>query len=166
VPDHGCAISRSGNNFDFASAVGDLSVANAIAGTTASSFDFASTDGFDSVADSGFNGGFAYASAVGDRVVALASGGEAAPPANFDWASVWGNLSAPTTNVTEACAGAGLYGLGGSNDVAFVIDPFGTVGSEAMAGLGNNFDLAGALGDNLTAASTLSDFLFHIAPFF
>ncbi|MDT5254813.1 MAG: hypothetical protein QOH07_3767 [Mycobacterium sp.] len=149
-----------------ASAVGDLSVANAIAGTTASSFDFASTDGFDSVADSGFNGGFAYASAVGDRVVALASGGEAAPPANFDWASVWGNLSAPTTNVTEAFAGAGLYGLGGSNDVAFVIDPFGTVGSEAMAGLGNNFDLAGALGDNLTAAYTLSDFLFHIAPFF
>jgi hypothetical protein len=43
-------------------------------------FDFASADGFDSLADSGFNGGFDYASAVGDRVVALATGGEAAAP--------------------------------------------------------------------------------------
>jgi hypothetical protein len=60
----------------------------------------------------------------------------------------------------------GLSGLSCNNDLAFVIDPFGTVGSEAMAGFGNNFDLAGAVGDNLTAASTLSDFLFHIAPFF
>jgi hypothetical protein len=41
----------------------------------------------------------------------------------------------------------GLSGLSCNNDLAFVIDPFGTVGSEAMAGFGNNFDLAGVFGD-------------------
>jgi hypothetical protein len=51
-------------------------------------------------------------------------------------------------------------------DLAFVLDPFGLIGSRAEAGFGPNFDLAGALGDKLTVDSILADFIFHIAPFF
>jgi hypothetical protein len=156
----------TGNNFDFASAFGNDSEANAggFAGTTGHSFDFASAFGNVSVAD-GFGGSHDYASSVGDEVESLAGGSiNGAPPADFDSASIWGNLFTP--NTIEAIAGGGGFGLGGSNDVAFVIDPFGTIGSEAMAGLGNNFDLAGALGDNLNAMATGADFLFHIAPLF
>jgi hypothetical protein len=166
------AVGATGNNFDFATASGDDSFASAgnpfglFPDTTGSSFDFASTVGNDSVAHAGDNGGGDYASAVGDNVESLAGGSaNLTSPADFDWASVWGNLSASTTNLTEAIAGGGLNG-GGSDDLAFVLDPFGTVGSEALAGLGNNFDLAGVFGDNLTAMSTFADFLSHIAPFF
>jgi hypothetical protein len=35
-----------------------------------------------------------------------------------------------------------------------------------MSGVGNNFDLAGALGDDLSVASIVSDFMSHIAPLF
>ena len=163
----------TGNNFDFASAVGNF--VNAEAGdninkfpdTTGSSFDFANAVGGDgpgagSSAFAGFNGSGDSASAVGDNVLSEAGlSGNAAAPANFDSASVLGNLTTPTTNTAEAIAGSG-----GSNDLAFVTDPFGTIGSEATAGLGNNFDLAGALGDNLNATATGMDFVFHILPFF
>lgn len=158
----------SGNNFDFASAFGNDSVAGTggFAGTTGNSFDFASAFGNVSVAQ-GFGGSNDYASAIGNNVESLAGGSiNGAPPADFDFATVWGNLFAPTTETTYAFAGGGLYGLGGSNDVAFVLDPFGTVGSDAVAGLGHNFDLAGAWGDDLTVLSTLADFIFHIGPFF
>lgn len=163
----------SGNDFDFASAVGTGSTGFAAAGnavlpdTTGSSFDFASADGLDSVAVAGNNGSGDYASAVGDGVQSEAGfSTNAVVPANFDWASVWGNLFTPTSSATEADAGGGLFALGGSNDFAFILDPFGAIGSEAMAGLGNNFDLAGALGDDLSVASIVSDFISHIAPLF
>jgi hypothetical protein len=42
----------------------------------------------------------------------------------------------------------------------------GLVASTALAGLGNNFDLAGAEGDNLSAEVSGADFLAHILPFF
>jgi hypothetical protein len=158
----------TGNNFDFASAVGNDSVANAggFAGTTGHSFDFAQTIGNVSVANA-FGGSNDSANAVGDNVESLAGGSiHGAPPSDFDSASVWGDLFAPTANTTEAIAGGGAIGLGGSHDLAFILDPFGTVGSEAMAGLGHNFDLAGVLGDFLAAQSIMSDFLIHIAPLF
>ncbi len=158
----------TGNNFDFASAVGNNSVADSggFAGTTGQSFDFSSAVGNVSVAEA-FGGSNDYASAVGDDTQSLAGASiHGAPPADFDWANVWGNLFAPTSNTIEAIAGGGAQGLGGSNDLAFVLDPFGTLGSEALAGGGGNFDLAGAFGDNLTAMSTLADFLLHIAPWF
>jgi hypothetical protein len=158
----------SGNNFDFASAFGNDSVAGTggFEGTTGNSFDFATAFGNVSVAE-GFGGSYDYASAIGNNVESLAGGSiHGAPPADFDFASVWGNLFTPTTETTYAFAGGGLFGLGGSNDSAFVLDPFGTVGSEAIAGLGHNFDLAGVLADDLNAFSTAADFLFHIAPLF
>lgn len=166
----------TGNNFDFASAFGNGAVADAgnhfdeFPNATASSFDSASAVGFGgnsapATADAGFNGSGDYASAVGDHTEALA-GLSDFDPANSDYASVWSNLFAPTTNVTDAVAGEGLGNGGGSNDLAFTIDPFGTLGSEALAGAHNNFDLAGALGDALNVNSILSDFIAHIAPFF
>jgi hypothetical protein len=167
------APGASGNDFDFASAVGTGRTGFAAAGnailpdTTGSSFDFASADGLDSVAVAGNNGSGDYASAVGDNVQSEAGfSTNAVVPANFDWASVWGNLFTPTTSTIEADAGGGLFAVGGSNDLAFILDPFGTIGSEAMAGLGSNFDLAGVLADDLNALSTGIDGIFHIAPFF
>jgi hypothetical protein len=160
--------SDTGNNFDFASAFGNDSVADAggFGGTTGNSFDFGSAFGNVSVAD-GFGGSHNYATAVGDNVESLAGGSiNDAPPADFDSAAVWGNLFTPTVETSYAFAGGGLYGLGGSNDLAFVLDPFGIVGSDAVAGLGHNFDLAGAWGDDLSVASIVSDFISHIAPFF
>jgi hypothetical protein len=83
-----------------------------------------------------------------------------------DSGSVLGNLTAPTSGFTEALAGGGLSNLGGSNDLSFIVDPFGTVGSTADAGLGYNFDLAGALGDNLAAAATGANNLIDILSTF
>jgi hypothetical protein len=171
------AVGATGNNFDYASAVGNDSVADAgdnqmFPDTTGSSFDFASAFGGNglgagSFADAGFNGSGDYASAVGDKVSSVAGVSfNAAVPANFDWTSAWSNLFTPASDFTNAFAGSSDSGLAGSNDLAFVIDPFGTIGSDATAGLGGNFDLAGVFGDHLTAMSTLSDFLSHIAPFF
>jgi hypothetical protein len=165
------APGASGNDFDFASAVGNNSAAGAGNGilpdTIGSSFNFASVDGNASDAFAGANGSGDYASAVGDNVQSRAGDSLlASVPSNFDWASAWGNLFTPTTSTIEADAGGGLVAFGGSNDLAFVVDPFGTIGSEAMAGLGNNFDLAGALADDLNALSTGADGIFHILPFF
>lgn len=145
---------------DFASADGAGSFAFAgsnIDGTTGNNFDFASALGT-SVAHAGFYGSFDSASAVGDSTNADAGFGNAATPANFDFANAWANLTTATATVAHAEAG--------SNDGAFIVDPFGSLGSEATAGMGGNFDLAGVLGDDLNVMAVLSDFLFHIAPFF
>lgn len=172
------AVGASGSNFDVASAVGNE--ADAFAGnplgitpdTIGSSFDSASALGgggtlaTESVAYAGFNGSGDSASAAGEGVSATAGdSSNAAAPANFDSASVLGNLSAPTTDLTHVIAGSAT-GLGGSNDTAFVDDPFGTLGSTAIAGEGHMSDLAGSFGDHLNAVATLSDFLSHILPFF
>jgi hypothetical protein len=143
-------------SFDSASAVGIDSRAEA--GLTGS-FDSASSTGNDSFALAGFFGSGDSASAVGNDTLAEAGLGTAALPANFDLASDWGTLTAMPSVAT-------VLAEGGSNDVAFVVDPFGTIGSEAFAGFGGNFDLAGAWGDDLMVLSTLADFIFHIAPFF
>jgi hypothetical protein len=161
----------TGNNFDVASATGNGS--NAVAGNpvgqfpdaTGSSFDFASTDGANSDALAGFNGSGDSASAIGQNVESLAGvSANAADPANYDTADALGNLSAPTTNLTEAVAGSTGLGLGGSSDTAFVIDPLGTLGSTALAGDGFNFDLAGAVGDSLNATAITASNLVDILP--
>jgi hypothetical protein len=161
----------TGNNFDFASDTGNYSIADAgntagaLPDTTGSSFDSASTYGDESFAAAGFNGSGDSASAVGQGVESFAGySANAADPANFDSASALGNLSTPTTNFAEAIAGGGLTGLGGSDDSAFVVDPFGTLGSDATAGLGNNFDLAGVSADNLHATATGANFVVDILP--
>jgi hypothetical protein len=180
----------SGNNFDFASAFGNDIVAGAgnPIGTPAgfsilpSSFDFASavgstcTLGVTCGAFAGVNGNFDFASAVGQNVVAgggfgtnFPVGGGPSTPANFDSATVLGNLFTAPSGGTEADAG-GMSGVTGSVDNAFVVDPFATMGSTADAGFGatsalGNFDLAGALGDMLHAIATGGNFLIDIPPF-
>jgi hypothetical protein len=163
----------TGNNFDFASATGNFS--EAVAGnnnlgtpdTTGSSFDFASANGGNTGLDfaiAGDNGSGDVASAVGQNVASFAGlSGDAAAPANFDFASAIGN-STTTTTVTTALAGGGNLAAGGSNDLAFVYDPSGTVGSTAVAGLGFNSDLAGVFGDALNATATGANNLVDILP--
>jgi hypothetical protein len=166
------AAGASGNNFDVATATGNDSIADAGNGfgalpdTTGSSFDSAGVLGNDSLAVAGDNGSGDSASAVGQGVVADAGFSQnAAAPSNFDSATVVGNLSTPTTALTEALAGGiGPSTLGGSGDSSFVVDPFGTVGSYAVAGLGSNSDLAGVLGDGLHATATGANFLVDILP--
>jgi hypothetical protein len=68
-----------------------------------------------------------------------------------------------------AIAGGGfslsnVIGDGGSNDTAFTVDPFGTVGSDAVSGLGNNFDLAGVFGDDFVANAFATSDLVKILP--
>lgn len=164
------ATGATGNNFDFASAVGNNASAtagdtNGSPDITGSSFDFANTVGNNASAQSGMNGSNDIANILGNN--AFASAGDsnnAAAPADFDSASILTNLFASTTNTSDAWAGG--LGSSGAHDLAFVFDPFGTVGSDATAGLGHNFDLAGALGDELNSLSAGSDFVFHIAPLF
>ena len=162
----------TGNNFDFASAGGFSS--EALAGnidcpncpdTTGSSFDYANASSGSTTtgafADAGFNGSGDSASAVGQDVAADAGVSTTATSANFDSASVLGNLTTPTEDF--AVAGSET-GVGGSNDTAFVVDPLGTVGSGAVAGEGFNFDLAGAFGDAHDATATTANFLVDILP--
>jgi hypothetical protein len=166
--------SPTGNNFDFASASGLGSTANAgnVGGAigpdiTGSSFDYASAsstntnpaDGATAVA--GFNGSGDSASAVGQDATAISGASLTSTPANFDSASVLGNLTTPTNDF--AIAGSET-GAGGSNDTAFVIDPSGTVGSSAIAGEGFNSDLAGVFGDALHATANTANFLVDILP--
>jgi hypothetical protein len=165
----------TGNNFDFATATGNNShgaAGNVLSPTetTGSSFDFASASGGSGgdpdIAVAGDNGSGDIANAVGQGVVSL-SGVSNDAPANFDFASAIGNLTTATTTPIEAFAGGGgntAGAIGGSNDTAFVIDPLGTVGSTAFAGLGNNFDLAGVFGDDLNASATGANFLVDILP--
>jgi hypothetical protein len=54
--------------------------------------------------------------------------------------------------------------LGGNNDLAYVLDPFATVGSSAVAGEGGNFDFAAAFGDDLGASAITHDFIVSILP--
>jgi hypothetical protein len=167
----------TGNNFDFASASGDGSGATAgndffYPDTTGSSFDYASansgsaTGTLGAEALAGFNGSGDSASSLG--LGAFTEAGlsyNAADPANYDSASVWGNLTTPVTGLDEANAGGdGINPDGGSSDTAFVIDPFGTVGSTATAGLGFNSDLAGVFGDGLNATATTANNLVDILP--
>jgi hypothetical protein len=162
----------TGNNFDFASASGVES--EAVAGnegfpdTTGSSFDYASastgsaTPTLGAVALAGFNGSGDSASAVGQSVVAQAGISDTATPANFDSASVLGNVNTATPDTADA--------LGGSSDTAFVVDPLGTMGSTAIAGSsaiggeGFNFDLAGVFGDALHATANTANNLVDILP--
>jgi hypothetical protein len=163
----------TGNNFDVASAFGNDGAAVAGAGfnspffnvpdTTGSSFDYASDVGNDNDVLAGYNGSGDFASGVGDKLQSFAGfSSDAAAPANFDSASVLGNLDTPTTGA--AVAGGGDMGFGGSNDLAFVLDPFGTVGSTAVAGLGHSFDLAAALADDVNAMASGADYLLSILP--
>jgi hypothetical protein len=167
----------TGNNFDFASASGNDSTASAgnyldssAPDTTGSSFDFATASGGQggegSVAVAGENGSGDVASAVGQNVQSFSGfSSNAADPANFDSASVWGNLTTPTTDVTAAIAGGGASNLGGSNDLASVYDPLGTVGSTATAGEGFNSALAAVVGDALHATAITANNLFEILGF-
>lgn len=163
----------TGNNFDVASAFGNDGAAVAGAGfnspffnvpdSTGSSFDYASDVGNDNSVLAGYNGSGDFASGVGDRIQVFSGfSSDAAAPANFDSASIWGNLDTPTTG--GALAGGGDMGFGGSNDLAFVLDPFGTVGSTAVSGLGHSFDFAAALADDLNAMATGANYVLDTLP--
>jgi hypothetical protein len=165
--------SATGNNFDSATANGFDSTAWSGNGvgfpdTIGSSFDSASansgsatgTEGANAYA--GFNGSGDSASALGQGAASYAGfSSNAAGPANFDSASVVGNVTTPTQDLAIAGSGSGA---GGSSDTAFVLDPSGTVGSSAIAGEGFNSDLAGVFGDALHASATTASNLVDILP--
>jgi hypothetical protein len=162
----------TGNNFDSATATGFDSEAFAGNGgsfpdTIGSSFDSASansgsatgTVGADALA--GFNGSGDSASALGQNAISEAGASDTATPANYDSASVVGNVTTPTKDF--AIAGS-ESGTGGSSDTAFVFDPVGTVSSTAVAGDGFNSDLAGVFGDGLNASAITANNLIDILP--
>jgi hypothetical protein len=158
------AAGATGNDFDSASATGNGSIVVAgdgdggVPDTTGASFDFASADGAGSEVVAGGNGSFDSASAVGNNLGATAGlSTNPAEPANFDSASILGFGG-------NAVAGGGVNGLGGSGDAAFVFEPLGLQVSDATAGLGSSFDVAGALGEGLNATATGANFLFDILP--
>jgi hypothetical protein len=160
IADGANSLAKAEGGFgDFASAEGAHAVAFAGDTTPGSNFDFASVVGNNSDATSRF-GSFDFASVFGNGSGAGAGFGELNTPANFanfDSAFVLGDGSAAAANL-------------GSNNLAFVVDPVGSLGSEAFAqgeigGLPGNFDLAGVFGDGLLQNS-IGDLVAHIAQFF
>ena len=147
------ADASTGNSFDSATASGND--ASAYAGFDGS-YDDAAASGNVANANAGDNGNGDFASAIGGNTDAEAGESGLTVPANDDTAIVLGNLTTAETGLTQAIAGGGfslsnVIGDGGSNDISFTTDPFGTVGSDAVSGLGNNFDLAGVFGDDYVA---------------
>jgi hypothetical protein len=158
----------TGNSFDSATASGND--ATAYAGFNGS-FDSAAASGNVANALAGDNGNGDFASAIGGNTDAEAGESGLAVPANDDTAIVVGNLIIAPTGLTAAIAGGGfsspsdgVIGDGGSNDIAFITDPFGAVGSGAVSGLGNNFDLAGVFGDDYLANAFATSDLVNILP--
>jgi hypothetical protein len=156
----------TGNSFNSATASGND--ATAYAGFNGS-YDSANASGNLANANAGDNGNGDFASAIGGNADAEAGESGLAVPADHDTAIVLGNLITAQTGLTQAIAGGGfslsnVIGDGGSNDTSFTIDPFGTVGSDAVSGLGNNFDLAGVFGDDYVANAFATSDLVTILP--
>ncbi len=156
----------TGNSFNSATASGND--ASAYAGFNGS-YDSANASGNLANANAGDNGNGDFASAVGGNADAEAGESGLAVPADHDTAIVLGNLITAQTGLTQAIAGGGfslsnVIGDGGSNDTSFTIDPFGTVGSDAVSGLGNNFDLAGVFGDDYVANAFATSNLIDVLP--
>lgn len=158
----------TGNSFDSATASGND--ASAYAGFDGSN-DSAAASGNVANALAGDNGNGDFASVVGGNTDAEAGESASLVPANDDTAIVLGNLITAESGLTQAIAGGGfsgpsysVLGDGGSNDISFTTDPFGTVGSDAVAGLGNNFDLAGVFGDDYVANAFATSNLIDILP--
>jgi hypothetical protein len=99
-----------------------------------------------------------------DGGYAEAGGASSSITGNYDSASYWGPAPFTDTSVTGALAGWVGADTTGSNDIAAVLDPFGTLGSLVAAGDGN-FDLGAAVGDGLTSTmATGGNFLFDLQP--
>lgn len=160
----GASATAGGGVGDFAIADGANSMAGAgnTEGEGTGNFDFASAFGTGSSAGAGdgsddtaiANGTDSGAFAAGDSVT---DGGTTNYPANDDFAYA---LGAHTLAI-----GGGFFGVQqvSDNDTALVIDPFGTVGSTASAGTGDN-DFAAAFGDMLHAMAVAGNDLITILP--
>jgi hypothetical protein len=162
-------VGATGNNYDFAYAVGNLSQADAEGG----SFDSSSANGFGTFAFTGGGGSnFDVANVSGANSVAEAGHG------SYDYASVMGNFDTAHSGFNGSVDSATIFGNNstanaeiGSGDQAFVFDLFAgraPLGSDAFAGgaeTPGNFDLAGVIGDGLIQHS-IGDFITHIAPYF
>ena len=156
-------LPTAGNTATATSGMGDIAIAfgnGANATATGGLFDSAFADGTGSSAAAGIGGGdTAFASGTGSSALA---GGDTVTDAsgthtflgNDDFASALGPH-------TMAGSGVLFTETASSNDIAMVFDPFGTSGSEALAGIGN-FDLAAAFGDTLHALATSGNFLVDI----
>jgi hypothetical protein len=156
----------TGNSFNSATASG--TDATAYAGFDGS-YDSAAASGNLANALAGDNGNGDVASAIGGNTDAEAGESGLAAPGNDDTAIVVGNLMTAQTGLNQAISGGGfslsnVIGDGGSDNTAFTIDPFGTVGSDAVAGLGNNFDIAGIFGDGYDAPAFATSDLINILP--
>jgi hypothetical protein len=158
----GNALAETGTG-DFAIAYGSDSFADAgtdLAGSGTS--DTAMAFGDNSSALSGY-GTFDNALAT-DGGFAEAGGASSSLTGSSD--SAWYLGPAPFTETSASGALAGWVGgdTTGSNDIATVFDPSGTLGSIAAAGDGN-FDLGAAVGDGLTSVmATGGNFLVDIQP--
>jgi hypothetical protein len=173
----------TGNLATATSGMGDIAIAfgdGASATATGGAFDSAFADGTNSTATSGGGGNFDYASANGDGSsaaagigsgdTAFASGSDSSAIASGDTVTdaagtttYLGNDDVAFALGQETMAGSGVLftETASSNDIAMAFDPFGTAGSEALAGIGN-FDLAEAFGDMLHAVATSGNFLADI----
>jgi hypothetical protein len=142
--DGNTATANSGMG-DIAIAIGNGSEANAGAGDAfgetlaPGQFDTAFAVGTNSLASAG-QGDFNNAFADGTGSLA-AVGGFNGIVSNGDWASAIGQ---------NANAEAGVFTVASQHDGALVFDPFGTLGSTALAGDGN-VDLASVFGDGSMA---------------
>jgi hypothetical protein len=174
----------AGNEATATSGTGDIAVAigdGASATANDGYGDVAVADGTDSTALSQ-GGNFDYSSASGEGSgagtgtgsgdIAIASGTDTAALAGGDTVTDSGGTTTYLGNDDVAYAlgpnsiaesGGLLSETASSNDIAAVLDPLGTMGSEAFAGVGNS-DLAAVFGDGLTASVTEVSNMVDIAP--
>lgn len=146
-------------DFAYVSGTNSLAVAGDTAHASGSNFDYASVTGNNDDGEAGKAGSFDSASIIGNHDIAAIGFGEFATPAtvtNFDAGVVLGDHSNVGANY-------------GSNDLALVFDPFGTIGSNANAGgtltMPGNFDAAEVFSDG-TTQNSVGDLTFHIAGLF
>jgi hypothetical protein len=162
----GGLVGQTGDgNSDTAITVGNLNGWGDGSAAVAGNHDSASGYGNESGTNSGsFAGDGNYDSASGSGNVTGNGIGALAGYGNNDSASVIGGTSSATAGGDYT----GATGVVGNNDIAYVFDPSGTLGSSATAGwdgtTAGSSDLAAVLGvDNLTAnaisGSDLVDFL-------
>jgi hypothetical protein len=142
----GTAVADSGNAGEFNFAFADGANSSAYA-----------TDGTGNVAEADGTGAYVLAgSGNSDTAIGIGNSTDAEAGTDFFGGSGSNDFAYALGDNSSAFAdGDNVEDTVGNNDIAAVIDPFGTVGSDAFSGgsssANGDFDLAAAFGDDLNA---------------
>jgi hypothetical protein len=163
-------LSGNGNNdtaIDFGNNSGENLGPAAVGGTFDTAIQNGNSLGEGGGAFAGFGNNDIATDTAGLGGAIQGGGGASADFGNNDFASAYGDLAhahaGGVANFDDLAAS-----ILGNNDIANVFDPFGTLGSSAVAGASGtapgDFDLASVFGDGFNADATGASFLTDILP--